>query len=169
MAARTKAKLQRRATNAEGEDLAEPLPADLDLKAAKVVLFGFDASPPTIKVKALLHYYGIPYKYVVTMPGQKQEGLDGGYTKVPKLVIDNRQINDSAVIFRTLAPLLAGAALTPAQVALESDNNVRGLPLRTRGQVQGRVGLARASQRSDCVGSRVSSCGRHTRCSGAVN
>jgi hypothetical protein len=47
--------------------------------------------------------------------------------KVPKLVVDGRQINDSAVIVRTLAPLLSGEPLDAGIVELEKLNNVAGL------------------------------------------
>lgn len=119
--------LQRHASNREGEDLAEPLPKDLDLHKAKIIMYGFDLSPPCIKVRALLSYYGVKYELIKAMPAASVDGLDNSYRKVPKLLIDDRQINDSAVIFRSLAPFLTGSPLTAAQIELEKDNNVKGL------------------------------------------
>ena len=118
--------LKRQMTNREGEDLAEPLPKDLDLKKEKIKLYGFDFSPPCMKVRVLLNYYGIPYEWIQAMPGQKKDDLDDSYKKVPKLVIGERQINDSAVIFRTLAPFLTGSPMTQSEILLEKDNNIRG-------------------------------------------
>ena len=114
-----------KASNCEGEDVA--LPAQLSLKGAQITLFEFSLSPPCAKVRALLHFYRIPYTSSVTLPNAKKEGLDPSYGKVPRLLIDGIQINDSEVIFRALSPLLAGAPLTPSQAALEKDNNIRGL------------------------------------------
>ena len=107
--------LTRSASNREGEDLA-PLPADLKIHSAKVSLYEFNQSPPCWKVRALLHYYGVEYESIVTYPGSKVEGLDNAYAKIPKLTIDDIQVNDSAVIYRTLAPLLAGEPLTEKQI-----------------------------------------------------
>ena len=123
--------LVRHATNREGEDLAEPLPADLDLHKAKITLYGFDLSPPCTKVKTLFNFYGVEYAFLSAQPGTKPDGLpDPTYGKVPKLVIEHagetRQINDSAVIFRALSPFLTGEPLNAAQVELEKDNNILG-------------------------------------------
>ena len=94
--------LIRATSNAEGQDLEHPLKIG-DLKSAKVTLYEFDASPPCWKVRALLHYYGVEYNTITAYPGSKIEGLDNTYAKIPKLVIDGVQINDSAVIYRTRA------------------------------------------------------------------
>ena len=58
---------------------------DLDLKKEKIKLYGFDFSPPCMKVRVLLNYYGIPYEWIQAMPGQKKDDLDDSYKKVPKL------------------------------------------------------------------------------------
>ena len=112
-------------SNPEGVDIAEPL--SVDLKAANITLYEFNESPPCWKVRALLHYYGVAYKSVTAYPGSKIEGLDNSYAKIPKLVVDDTQINDSAVIFRTLSPLLTGEKLTAEQIDLENRNNIAGL------------------------------------------
>ena len=128
-----------------------------DLKSAKLTLYQFDAryvrasgsvcgmhctlshlahvsvdafcycSPPCWKVRALLNYYGIPYESVTAYPGSKIEGLDNTYTKIPKLVVNEVQINDSAVVYRSLARVLTGSPLTATQIELESRNNITGL------------------------------------------
>jgi len=118
--------LTKATSNAEGEDLGSPLEVK-DLKTADVVLYQFDASPPCWKIRALLHWYEIPYQSVTAYPGSKIDGLDNTYHKIPKLVIDGTQINDSAVVFRTLAPILTDAPLTESQTELEKRNNISGL------------------------------------------
>lgn len=118
--------LTKATSNAEGEDLGSPLEVK-DLKTADVVLYQFDASPPCWKIRALLHWYEIPYRSVTAYPGSKIDGLDNTYHKIPKLVIDGTQINDSAVVFRTLAPILTDAPLTESQTELEKRNNISGL------------------------------------------
>jgi len=123
--------LTRHATNREGMDIASEdvqKLQQLDLKSgAKIKLYQFDLSPPAWKVRALLHYYGVPYESIAAYPGQQLEGVDSKYRKIPKLVIDDMQINDSAVIFRTLGPMLSGEPLTAEQVELEKRNNIKGL------------------------------------------
>ena len=121
--------LTKHASNLEGEDLSEPLDVTSleELRRAKVTLFEFDQSPPCWKVRALLHYYEIPYTSVTAYPGQKVEGLDDQYKKIPKLVINDKQINDSAVVFRTLSPLITGEKLSAREVELEKRNNISGL------------------------------------------
>jgi len=116
--------LERATSNKEGEDVV--LPPNVDLKKAKIVLYEFSFSPPCAKVRALLNFYSIPFESNTTTPGQSKEGIDNAYKKVPRMTIDGFQINDSAVIFRTLAPLLSGSPLTAAEVELEKSNNVRG-------------------------------------------
>ena len=128
---KSKPVLTRHSSNLEGQDLpAGTLPADLDLKAATLKLFEFSYSMPSVKVRALLKYYQVPYESVATQPHQKRDEIDNSYGKVPKLLITSPvdvQINDSAVIVRTLAPLLTGGeALTPEQVELEKLNNISG-------------------------------------------
>jgi len=117
-------------SNREGEELpaaALDVLAKTDLKSAKIKLYEFNESPPCWKVRALLHFYGLEYESVIAFPGAKVEGIDNTYHKIPKLVIDDVQINDSAVIFRTLAPLLTGKPLSTEEVELEQRNNIRGL------------------------------------------
>ena len=72
--------LTRSASNREGEDLppgdVAKLSSITNLKTAKLTLYQFDQSPPCWKVRALLHYYEIPYLSVTAYPGGKVEGLD---------------------------------------------------------------------------------------------
>jgi len=123
--------LTRSTTNREGEDLAPDELAKLhaigDLKKANITLVEFNESPPCWKVRAMLHYYELPYTSVHAYPGSKVEGLDDAYHKIPKLTVNGVQINDSAVVIRTLAPLVAGEEMTAVQIELEKRNNIKGL------------------------------------------
>ena len=81
-------------------------------------------SPPCWKVWALLDYNGVPFENIRASPHEKNEGLDSSNGKTPKMLVDGIQINDSAVIVRTLAPILAGAPLTAEQLELERRNSI---------------------------------------------
>lgn len=99
-------------TNEEGEEL--PMPLDFargDLK--DVVLYGQEMSPPCVKIRTLLNYYSVPFKEV------KGRHPTSDYKKIPVLEMNGRQINDSHIILKNLAPLLSGEPLTPEQSAWE--------------------------------------------------
>lgn len=105
-------------TNKEGEDLSEPLPKNWDLSALKsgspeIVLYGQRISPPCCKLRFMLNYYNVPFKSV---DGKKP---DSDYTKIPVLDIGDRQINDSYIIVKNLAPMLQGRKLTEQEEYLE--------------------------------------------------
>jgi len=67
-----------------------------------VVLHDTKASPPCVKIRLFLGYYGVPF----TVVKGKKKGSD--YKKVPVLMASGRQINDSYVILRNLVPVLCG-------------------------------------------------------------
>eukprot|EP00747_Dinoflagellata_sp_TGD_P184735 gnl/TRDRNA2_/TRDRNA2_40644_c0_seq1.p2 gnl/TRDRNA2_/TRDRNA2_40644_c0~~gnl/TRDRNA2_/TRDRNA2_40644_c0_seq1.p2 ORF type:complete len:247 (+),score=54.07 gnl/TRDRNA2_/TRDRNA2_40644_c0_seq1:92-832(+) len=103
-------------TNREGEDLAEPLPATWDLQKLRempVTLYGMKISPPCCKIRFLLTYYKVPFAHV---QGQKP-GTD--YKKIPVLDIADRQINDSFIMVKSLAPILQGRPLREEELDLE--------------------------------------------------
>eukprot|EP00959_Pyramimonas_sp_CCMP1952_P343093 7187403-Pyramimonas_sp.AAC.1 len=93
--------------NLEREDLKEPLPAQwtkADLK--DVTLYERYYSMPCVKVRAHLTYTLVPFK---AKDGKK---LGSDYTKIPVLDVNGIQINDSAIIVKTLAPIIYGRPLT---------------------------------------------------------
>jgi len=101
-------------TNAEREDLFLPLPSDWTKDSLKnVKLYGLQGSPPSAKIRALLKLAGVEYE---RCPG-KVKGSE--YQKIPVLFVNGRQINDSFVIVKTLAPILFGEALTEKDLELE--------------------------------------------------
>lgn len=99
--------------NKEGEDLIVPLPehwskADL----TDVVLYGSNVSPPSSKIRAVLCHYGVKFTNV---NGKKK---DSEYKGLPVITINGRQINDSFIIVKTLAPILS-QRLTPDLIEIE--------------------------------------------------
>ncbi|XP_030453666.1 uncharacterized protein LOC115675205 [Syzygium oleosum] len=83
------------AARAEGLRGAKFLPDD-------VVLYQYEACPFCNKVKAFLDYYKIPYKVVEVNPISKKEIKWSDYKKVPVLMVDGRQMNDSSAIIDQL-------------------------------------------------------------------
>lgn len=99
-------------TNDEGEDLAEPLGIGSgDLK--DVVLYGTEFSPPCVKLRCLLGYYGMPFKEV------QGKHPSSDYKRIPVVELNGRQVNDSHIIYKNLVPLLTGAPLTDEELAWE--------------------------------------------------
>lgn len=111
-----------------GDDLEKPLMAGAEANKEKehvtlppwsnadltdVVLYEGKASPPCCKIRAVLNYYRIPF--------ERKEGKkpDSTYKKVPVLMLNGRQLNDSFVMVKALAPVLMGEQLSPELVDLE--------------------------------------------------
>mmetsp|Transcript_3288 Transcript_3288/g.10064 ORF Transcript_3288/g.10064 Transcript_3288/m.10064 type:complete len:256 (-) Transcript_3288:105-872(-) len=102
--------------NEEGEDLRVPLPREWDLDALKgmqLTLYQSKISPPCCKLRFLLQYYKVPFRVV---DGKKPGST---YTKIPVLDIADRQINDSFIIVKSLAPILQGRPLTQDEEEVE--------------------------------------------------
>ncbi|OIW16055.1 hypothetical protein TanjilG_04590 [Lupinus angustifolius] len=92
---------------------AEALPND-------VVLYQYEACPFCNKVKAYLDYYDIPYKVVEVNPLSKKEIKWSEYQKVPILVVDGDQLNDSSAIIDKL-----GQKIMPKKKANENDEETK--------------------------------------------
>jgi len=106
-------------TNKEGEDLAVPLPKEWDLQHLKtgsvpIVYYGADISPPCCKIRFMLKYYGLPFT-----KSKHSKKPNSDYKKMPVLDMGDRQINDSAIIIKNLAPICAGRPLNEEELALE--------------------------------------------------
>merc|ERR1712190_299456 len=78
-----------------------------------VVLYGMRISPPACKIRFMLNYYGVPFE---SKYGKKP---DSDYKKIPVLDIGDRQINDSYIIVKNLAPILQGRELTDQEELVE--------------------------------------------------
>lgn len=78
----------------------EPPPSDA--LPNEVVLYQYEACPFCNKVKAFLDYYDIPYKVVEVNPLSKKEIKWSEYKKVPIIMIDGEQLNDSSAIIDKL-------------------------------------------------------------------
>ncbi|KAH9306602.1 hypothetical protein KI387_011006 [Taxus chinensis] len=68
----------------------------------ELVLYQYEACPFCNKVKAFLDYYDLPYKIVEVNPISKKEIKWSDYKKVPILVVDGKQLNDSSAIINDL-------------------------------------------------------------------
>mmetsp|Transcript_29136 Transcript_29136/g.63262 ORF Transcript_29136/g.63262 Transcript_29136/m.63262 type:complete len:247 (-) Transcript_29136:641-1381(-) len=104
--------------NEEGQDLKVPLPKEWDLAALKtmpVTLYSGKTSPPSCKLRLLLKYYEVPF----TVKNGKKPG--SAYQKFPVLDIGDRQINDSFIIAKSLAPILQGRPYTPEELEIERE------------------------------------------------
>ncbi|KAI4347266.1 hypothetical protein L6164_008090 [Bauhinia variegata] len=76
--------------------LPEAVPKD-------VILYQYEACPFCNKVKAFLDYYDIPYKVVEVNPISRKEIKWSDYKKVPILMVDGEQLNDSSAIIDKLS------------------------------------------------------------------
>jgi len=101
-------------TNDEREDLTTPFPSDWTKDSLKdIKLHGMHASPPCAKIRAILDLAGVTYERI----SGKVKGSD--YQKVPVVFVNDRQINDSHIIVKTLAPILFETALSEKDIELE--------------------------------------------------
>eukprot|EP00854_Cymbomonas_tetramitiformis_P005034 gene5034-6135_t len=103
-------------SNKEKEDLKEPLTITSKDQITKVVLHQSHVSPPCCKIRAILKRYDVPFEIV---EGKKP---DSDYKKIPVLMVNERQINDSFIMVKSLAPILDGQALSPELLELEELN-----------------------------------------------
>ena len=72
-------------------------------------------SPPCIKIRTILQYHNVQYKKI----GGKKK--DSEYKKIPVLLLNGIQINDSFIMVKNLAPILDGKALTEEEVKFEEE------------------------------------------------
>lgn len=92
-------------TNPEGVDPSPPLNWVSKNDIKNVVIYGGPTNPPVTKIRAHLTYNSIPYTCVNRTPNKQPKG---SYQKVPSIVVDGRQVNDSYVILKFLVPALYG-------------------------------------------------------------
>ncbi|KAL9987847.1 hypothetical protein ACROYT_G002219 [Oculina patagonica] len=74
----------------------------------EVTLYQYQNCPFCGKVRAFLDYYGIKYNKVEVSPLWKGEISFSKYKKVPIVVADDKQINDSSVIISAICSLMLG-------------------------------------------------------------
>mmetsp|Transcript_14295 Transcript_14295/g.21606 ORF Transcript_14295/g.21606 Transcript_14295/m.21606 type:complete len:345 (-) Transcript_14295:34-1068(-) len=79
------------------------------LKDLDITIYQYQVCPFCCKVRAFLDYHNIPYTIVEVNPMTKAEikSLDTPYKKVPVVICNGVQLNDSSVIVTTLAQVLA--------------------------------------------------------------
>ncbi|KAL3688892.1 hypothetical protein R1sor_015201 [Riccia sorocarpa] len=89
----------------------------------EVVLYQYEACPFCNKVKAFLDYRDIPYQVVEVNPVGKKELKWSDYKKVPVVVVDGEQLNDSTAIITSLNRRLGAPELS--QEAVEEEEQWR--------------------------------------------
>ena len=94
----------------EKQDLETPLPNWTKDDLKEVVLHNSYMSPPCVKVRCILQHNGIKFQVI---DGKKK---DSEYKKIPVLLLNGVQINDSFIMVKNLAPILYGKALTEEEI-----------------------------------------------------
>ncbi|KAL4420807.1 hypothetical protein ABPG75_010463 [Micractinium tetrahymenae] len=69
----------------------------------EIIVYQYDVCPFCCKVKAFLDYHKIPYRCVEVNPLTKAELKWSDYKKVPVVLVDGEQVNDSSAIISRLA------------------------------------------------------------------
>eukprot|EP00913_Durusdinium_trenchii_P010737 g10073.t1 len=96
-------------TNEEGEAV-KPIDFKLD---EDIILYQQDLSPPCVKLRTMFKYYNLPFRAV------NGRHPTSDYKKIPVLVINDRQINDSHVIVKTVVPWFTGRPMTEEEMYWE--------------------------------------------------
>ncbi|KAL8110249.1 uncharacterized protein LOC141671763 [Apium graveolens] len=85
---------------------AKEMPMSPEKMPKEVVLYQYEACPFCNKVKAFMDYYDVPYKIVEVNPLSKKEIKWSDYKKVPILMVDGQQMNDSSAIIDKLDSMI---------------------------------------------------------------
>jgi len=91
-------------TNPEGVDPEPPLGWTKD-NMKDVKFYGVFGSAPCNKIRAYLKHFKVPFTMVNC---QTKPGGDTYYKKMPVIDVNERQVNDSAIIIKNLAPTFFG-------------------------------------------------------------
>ena len=113
--------------NEEGKELPQPLPIRTKSEIQKIKVYQNQGSPPCCAVRAFLTLADIPYETVEVDFLSKSELSFSSYKKVPVLTINGYQINDSAIIIKTLTPICYGRSLTEAELAQVNETTTKGM------------------------------------------
>jgi microsomal prostaglandin-E synthase 2 len=90
-------------TGPPGEQDEHELPTSLnELRNARIVLYQYETCPFCNKLRAYLDYWRIPYQVVEVNPVGKRELAFSSYRKVPVLLVNGIQLNDSGDIIKRL-------------------------------------------------------------------
>jgi len=107
-------KLLKESCNKERQDI-KPLPEWTVADLTDVELYYTEVAPACMKVRLILELYEVPHTLKL---GKKAES---SYRKVPVLMLNARQINDSYIIVKNLSPILDGAPLPPHLLKFEEE------------------------------------------------
>ncbi|CAN6483293.1 unnamed protein product [Victoria cruziana] len=92
-----------------------------DFSGKQLVLYQYAACPFCNKVRAFLDYNKLPYKVVEVNPITKKEIKWSDYKKVPVVVLDGEQLNDSFYIIATLQRQINRTKESSADSAVEEE------------------------------------------------
>ena len=84
-----------------------------DLK--DVVLYNTQLSPPCTKIRTIFQYHNVKFSKI---DGAKK---DSDYKKIPVLMLNGVQINDSFIMVKNLSPILYGKPLTEDEIKFEEE------------------------------------------------
>jgi hypothetical protein len=101
--------------NEEGKDLPQPLPIKTKSEIQKVKLYQMEGSPPCCAIRAFLTMADVAYETVEVDFVSKSELSFSKYKKVPILTVNGYQINDSAIMIKTLSPICYGRSLSEVE------------------------------------------------------
>lgn len=96
-----------------------------DLIPKEVILYQYEACPFCNKVRAFLDYHNISYRVVEVNPMGKKEIKWSDYKKVPILMVDGQQMNDSTAIISTLNEKINPESSTASAESLEEQETWR--------------------------------------------
>eukprot|EP00250_Pteridium_aquilinum_P014034 c21736_g1_i1 orf=235-1218(-) len=96
-----------------------------ELIPKEVILYQYEACPFCNKVRAFLDYHSIPYRVVEVNPMSKKELKWSEYKKVPILMVNGQQMNDSTAIISTLNERISLGEMTASAEALEEQETWR--------------------------------------------
>lgn len=99
--------------NKEREDVKLPETWKSVGDLGELTLYQQKISPPCCKLRMIFKWYNVPFKII---DGPKS---DSDYKKIPVVVVNGMQINDSFIVVKSLASILDGQPLSPELVAVE--------------------------------------------------
>mmetsp|Transcript_43975 Transcript_43975/g.98980 ORF Transcript_43975/g.98980 Transcript_43975/m.98980 type:complete len:253 (-) Transcript_43975:100-858(-) len=124
--------------NAEGVDLAQPLPFKSKEELKNVELIQMRGSPPCHTIRAFFEFATIPFEVIeVSMVTKSQLKRSKSYKKVPIVFFNEQyQVNDSFIVLKTLSPLVFGRDATQQELDQMTEIN-KGVMLRMETEMFG--------------------------------
>lgn len=93
----------------------------------KIKLYQNQGSPPCCAVRAFLTLADVPFETVEVDYMTKSQLDFSHYKKVPVVTVNGLQINDSAIIIKTLAPICYGRPLSDIEQIQVNETTTKGM------------------------------------------